>query len=153
VARLSDAVGSRLEVTARSLAASGAFAARSIVSIRAHPSANVRGKVEAFMSTKYPWEKFYQASQCLCGPGSIQQRLAGAAQYLGRLRPTEHFPWPTLRSRFTSVLEALTRAGSYETSAAALSDHESVHLAEEIVAILIELTRLEEWSSPGRYAR
>jgi hypothetical protein len=96
------------------------------------------------VSISYVQEKLWQALDTLVGAGSLQERLAYAAEYLIRLKIDE-IPdrW---RAEFRTVMDSLTRYpaeeegdGSIRASVRKLTDEEGEAIARKIMSIYIDV--------------
>jgi hypothetical protein len=84
------------------------------------------------MSMDHTQQKLWEAVNMLIGTGALQTRLRDARLYLAPL--IDPFPgWPRLQSRLEHVRAQLL--GS-------LPDHEAEKVAQEIMSLLLEATRL-----------
>jgi hypothetical protein len=96
------------------------------------------------LALDYTKEKFWQAVHSLAtGAGAIQDRLAGAAQYLIRLQPDD-LP-AKLRKEFEGMQHELTKEeasgdeGSIVATTRQLSPEQGSKLANRILNIYMEL--------------
>jgi hypothetical protein len=93
------------------------------------------------LSMDYTREKFWQAVHTLAtSPARIQERLAGAAQFLMRLHEPDDLP-EEYRQEFRAVWNELTaeqatgNEGSFEEVTRKLTDEQSRKLADRILSI------------------
>ena len=99
------------------------------------------------MSISYVQEKLWQAVDTLVGGGTIQDRLAYAAEYLIRVKVDE-IP-DSRRAEFGAVMDSLTKhpakvvgEGSIRASVRKLTDEEGAGLARKILSIYIDVSDL-----------
>jgi hypothetical protein len=102
------------------------------------------------MSIGYTWEQLYGAVLALThSDGALQHRLARASRALDKLTP-EDFPDEERRAAYTTLVQALRpRApqsvhGTVAPSPAALSPDQAHALAEQLLRLYTDVTRLEE---------
>lgn len=101
------------------------------------------------MSIDYTWEKLYAAVLILAsGTGSIQERLCNAyADSLMRLQDRNDFP-VEMRDDFEAIQNELTAVqplgdeGSIKASTNAMTDDKASEIAEKIVLMYDQITRM-----------
>jgi hypothetical protein len=93
---------------------------------------------------RYARQKFEEALGSLVGVGSIQERLAGAVQYLNRLEPHD-LPEET-RVCFMAVMDSFTRyrgesrgEGSHQASCRKMTAEEGSGVAKKVLEIYARL--------------
>jgi hypothetical protein len=97
------------------------------------------------MHSPYVNEKLWQAIHVLVTSESrLQQRLAGAAEYLIRLRPTEDLPEKP-RKELEAILHSLTKEpaetdeGTIQAATAKMTDQEARRVAEAVLSLYTQL--------------
>jgi hypothetical protein len=102
------------------------------------------------MSIGYTWEKLYGAVLVLThSEGTLQHRLASAYRALHMLTP-EDFPDEELRAAYVRLVHALRTCepervhGTLAPAPAVLRPDQARVLAEQLVLLYTDITRLEE---------
>jgi len=102
------------------------------------------------MSIGYTWEKLYGAVLALaCSEGTLQDRLASAYRAMPMLTPTD-FPEDELRAAYTRLVGAWRTGaprrghGPVPPSPAVLSPDQAQALAEQLLRLYTDVTRIEE---------
>jgi hypothetical protein len=103
------------------------------------------------MSLSYTWEKFHVAVSSLAsGTGSIQERLCNAYTYslmLLEVHKPDDLP-AEMRDDFEQIVRELTAVepvgseGSVQASTNAMTDLKASEIAEKIVSLYDEITRM-----------
>jgi len=105
---------------------------------------------ERVMSICYTWEKLYGAVLALaCSDGTLQDRLASAYRAMHMLTPND-FPDDELREEYARLVHTWRPGepggveGTVAPSPAVLSPDQARVIAEKLLLLYTEITRLEE---------